>query len=150
MACNKESLTFLPSANEVAGRECFYTCLLFCSHGGGSVCPIACWDTHPQADTPRADSSPRQTSPGRHPPADTPPGRHPSQQTPLPAETPRQTTTFRYYWKHTCLVTEECALSPTSAAGVRGRDGHDEEHQGIPHRQTSGLQTDSIQTGNTT
>ena len=88
MACNKESLTFLPSANEVAVRECFYTCLSFCSHGGGSVCPIACWDTHPQADTPRADSSPRQTSPGRHHPADTPPGRHPSQQTPLPAETP--------------------------------------------------------------
>ena len=48
------------------------------------------------------------------------------------------------------LFSEEGALTPASAAGVRGRDGHDEEHQGIPHTQTSGLQTDNIQTGNTT
>ena len=45
---------------------------------------------------------------------------------------------------------EEGPFSPASAAGVRGRDGHAEEHEGIPHSQTSGLQTDNLQTGNTT
>ena len=51
-------------------RLCFHWCLSV--HMGGGVCPIACWDTHPQADTPL----------GRDPPP-----RHPSRQTPR-ADTP--------------------------------------------------------------
>ena len=46
----------LPSANEVAERQCFYTCLSVILFTGGGVClPSACWDTHPRAG---------QTSPG--------------------------------------------------------------------------------------
>ena len=41
-------------------RLCFHRCLSV--HEGG-VCPIACWDTHPQQVPPG-----RYTPPGRHPP----------------------------------------------------------------------------------
>ena len=38
----------LPSANEVAERQCFYTCLsAIMFAGGGGFCLSACWDTPP-------------------------------------------------------------------------------------------------------
>ena len=40
-------VTFLPSANEVAERQCFYTCLWFCSQGGGVHPP----SRHPPGQT---------------------------------------------------------------------------------------------------
>ena len=44
-------------------RLCFYTCLSV--HGGGGVCPIACWDTTPLG----RHHPPGQTHPSaRHPP----------------------------------------------------------------------------------
>ena len=63
--------------NEVESRLCFYTCLWFCSLGGGGV---ACWDTQtlgtrgrpPQnqsADTPVPLGPEAGTPPTRHPPA---------------------------------------------------------------------------------
>ena len=58
--------------NEVGARFYFYTCLWFCSHGGG-VCPIACWDTHtqtpgPEAGTPLWTRHPLHPPGTRHPP----------------------------------------------------------------------------------
>ena len=60
--------SFLPPANEVARRFCFYTCLWFCSQGGHvsqHASQVTWVDTHhpPPVENPQ----------GRHPP----PGRHP-------------------------------------------------------------------------
>ena len=89
---------FLPSATKLR-RLCFYTCLSFCSRGGG-VCLSACWDTTPGAGTPWEQTPPRsgtpldQAPPGAdplehappdraHPPgADTPQSRHPQSRHP--------------------------------------------------------------------
>ena len=83
---DRQRISFLPSANEVAERLYFYTWLSFCSQGG--VCPSACWDTPPGSrHPPRSRHSPEQTpSPGADPP---PTGsRHPPprQQTPTAAD----------------------------------------------------------------
>ena len=51
---------------------------------GGGVCLSACWDTHPQEQTPPGSRHPlEQTPPG----ADTPESRHPLEQTPPRADT---------------------------------------------------------------
>ena len=36
---NKGAWHFVTASNEVAVRLCFYTCLWFCSQGGGGLCP---------------------------------------------------------------------------------------------------------------
>ena len=76
--------------NEVEAKLCFYTCLWFCSHGGGGVFLSACWDAHtprsrlppgsrhsPQSKTlPGEQTLPRSRHPSgsRHPPREqTPP-----------------------------------------------------------------------------
>ena len=71
---------FLPSANEVVERKCFYTCLyaiLFTE--GGCISQDALGQTPP----PLA----KHPSPGRHPLGRHRPGRHPPRQTP-PGQTP--------------------------------------------------------------
>ena len=93
VTCKLERFIFTARKRSLQ-RLCFHRCLSV--HGGGAVCPIACWDTHPQdqrqpppqpeADTPLRTSGRHPL--GRHPPADTPsadtsrfwpdpPGRHP-------------------------------------------------------------------------
>ena len=110
----------LPSANEVAERQCFYTCLSVILFTGGSVCPSACWDIH----TPRADTPHGQTpQAGRHPPprqthiptGQTPLGRHPPGRHtfPLDRHLPRQTHTSllsRRLLLRTVRILLECIL----------------------------------------
>ena len=60
------AINLLPPINEVRDKVIFYTCLWFCSQGG-SVCPIACWDTPPGL-TPPAHNTPRQIPPRQTPP----------------------------------------------------------------------------------
>ena len=96
---------FLLSANEVAERQCFYTCLSVILFTGRGV--------HPPRQTPHW-----QTPPGRHPLADTPwqtpPGRHPD--TPLAdrpslADTPWQTPPSpRQPLQRTVSILLECIL----------------------------------------
>ena len=81
----------LPSATKLR-RLCFYTCLSFCSQGGG-VCLSACWDTTPTGPgTPLGADTPWTRHPqSRHPPgADTPPGAGtlPRSRHPQEADTP--------------------------------------------------------------
>ena len=56
-------------------RLCFYTCLSFCSRGGG-VCLSACWDTTPWTRRPPGSRHPLDQAP----PEQTPPprSRHPA------------------------------------------------------------------------
>ena len=54
---------FLPSATKLR-RLCFYTCLSFCSQGGG-VCLSACWDATPLSRHPPWEQTPPTRS--RHP-----------------------------------------------------------------------------------
>ena len=69
-------INIITARNEVGSRLCFYTCLWFCSRGGGEggLCPIACWDTPPPRSRPTRTRHPRgQSSPGADPPGpDTP------------------------------------------------------------------------------
>ena len=67
-----------------------YTCLSFCSRG---ICPSACWDIYPRADTPLGQTTPwADTLLGRHPSL----GKHPlpGQTPPSWADTPRVDTHF--------------------------------------------------------
>ena len=77
MAFSKTVAIFslLPPAKEVWGKVMFlHLSVILFTGGGGAVCPISCWDTHPLEQT-----SPRQTLPGHTSPwtdtpwADTPP-----------------------------------------------------------------------------
>ena len=149
----------------------------------------------PPSRHPRADSSPRQTSPGRHPPANTPPGRHPlpantppskhpSRQRPPGRQPPSDTTgnilvllqrnayshlhqlleyevemdmmkNTKEYLTDRLVACRQTAykletLPNNTPSKVSHKHTHTHTHQGIPHTQTSGLQTDNIQTGNTT
>ena len=67
----------LPPANEVAGRLCFYTCVILFT-GGGDIpaCITGHIGIHPLGRHPPRADTPRQTPPppGQTPP---PPGRHP-------------------------------------------------------------------------
>ena len=67
---------FLPYANKVVKRQCFYTCLSFCSQGSRRCIPPR--QTPPRQTLPGQTSSLGRHSLGRHPQGDIPPGRHPS------------------------------------------------------------------------
>ena len=84
-------LTFLPSANEVAERLCFYTYLSFCSQGVGGCLPQCMLGYTPWADTPPL---------GRHPPC-----RPPPEQT-----RPRRTPPSRRLLLRTVRILLECIL----------------------------------------
>ena len=75
----------LPPANEVAGRLCFYTCVILFTGGGTSqhVSQVI-WAYTPWADTP-----PGQIPPGRHP--------LPRADTASPGQTPPQMVNERRY-----------------------------------------------------
>ena len=95
----KVTSTYLPSANEVAERLWFYTCLSFCPQGG--VCPSACCDTPPPGQTPPGSRDPLPLG-SRHPPRES---RH---QPPSVADTPKQTATVadgtHSTGMHSCVI----------------------------------------------
>ena len=51
--------------NEVGVRLCFYTCLWFCSRGGGSGQTLL-WADTPPGQTPPGKTTPRQTPPAQN------------------------------------------------------------------------------------
>ena len=102
-----------PSANEVAERCCFYTCLSFCSQAGVVYTPLA--DTPlPGQTTP---SLGRHPLPGQTPPRQTPGGclhssRHtPPRQTPLGRHPPPNrdghcSRRYAFYWNAFLFTTK--------------------------------------------
>ena len=82
-------IPYLPAATKLWPREYFYTCLSFCSQGGG-VCLSACWDT--TTTTPGTRPPRSRHPPGtRHPPKPDPPEQTPH--TPGSRHPPRADTT---------------------------------------------------------
>ena len=81
----------LPPANEVRGKVVsLHMSVSYSVHGGGGICPIVCWNTHP---------------PGRHPPGQTPTQR----QTPLSGQTPPRTLCYAVN-KRAVRILLECIL----------------------------------------